>query len=358
MERKIRVLIVDDSRVARLAISECLAADPEIDIADYAYDGVEAIQKVMTVKPDVITLDIEMPRMDGLRALEYIMSASPTPVVMLSNLTRRGGEATIKSLELGAVDFFLKPLLNTAAGSEDAPDSLRAKVKMAARANVSKWDVALAELEKASHDKHAVRKPSLPSKTIIVIGCSTGGPSALRQVISKLPACIPASVLVIQHMPAGFTKNLAERLNDVSELEVKEAEDGDVLSSGKVLIAPGGYHTIVTKRKAVALNQDPPVGGVRPSIDVTVGSVVDVFKDSTFAVVLTGMGTDGTKGAGLIKEAGGKVIVQDETTCLIYGMPKSVADAGNADVVMTLNEIAPELIHMLENGKGPGTTSE
>jgi two-component system chemotaxis response regulator CheB len=345
----IRVLIVDDSTFARLAISRQLELDPEIEVIGFAHNGVEGLEKVKVLKPDVVTLDVEMPRMDGIRTLEHIMSECPTPVIMLSSLTGEGTEATIRALELGAVDFFLKPSLAAPAGVNAGASDLRAKAKVAAGAKVWRWMVP--RVRKPVYPKareRPVSKPAVASK-VVVIGSSTGGPRALCQLIPGLPADIPAAVLVVQHMPPGFTRTLAERLDQLSDIGVKEAEAGDVLKNGQAFIAPGGYHMIVTKRGALTINQDPPVCGVRPSVDVTMESVVRAFAASSVGIVLTGMGSDGTRGTSLIKAAGGRVIVEDEDTCAVYGMPKSVAEAGNADRVVPLPRIAPTLVRMLND---------
>lgn len=349
VKHKIRVLIVDDSAFARFAISRQLQSDPEIEVIDFARDGVEALEKVMTLKPDVVTLDVEMPRMDGLSALGQIMSACPTPVVMLSTLTSEGAQTTIKALELGAVDFFLKPSLTTPAGAYGTGDDLKTKLKIAARVNVLNWSAMVSRKRVPLKPKeHTVSEPS-PPKEIVIIGSSTGGPRALYQVIPALPAGIRAAILIVQHMPPGFTRSLADRLDQLSEITIKEAEAGDVLRQGEALLAPGGYHMIVKKSGVVDLNRNPPVCGVRPSVDVTMESAAVFFGASCVGVVLTGMGSDGTKGTSFIKSAGGKVIVEDKSTCSIYGMPKSVAEAGNADYIVPLPRIASVLVRTINN---------
>ncbi|MEE8472921.1 MAG: chemotaxis response regulator protein-glutamate methylesterase, partial [Dehalococcoidia bacterium] len=305
MSPKIRVLIVDDSAFARLTITRQLEVDPEIEVIDVARNGVEALEKIEALKPNVVTLDVEMPLMDGLSALEQIMSVNPTPVIMLSSLTGEGAEATIKALEFGAVDFFLKPSLASPAGAKDAANELRAKTKVAARAKVSRLFTRAAP--RPPRPKAPVATPP-PADRVVIIGSSTGGPRALFQLMSALPAGIDAAILVVQHMPPGFTKTMAKRLDDISEVSVKEAEAGDVLRRGEALVAPGGYHMTVTGDRTVGLNQDPPVCGVRPSVDVTMLSAAGVFGAASLGVVLTGMGSDGTRGTSLIKASGGKVI--------------------------------------------------
>lgn len=347
----IRVLVVDDSTFARFAISRQLDLDPEIGVIDFACNGLEAVEKISVLKPDVVTLDVEMPRMDGLTALERIMSECPTPVIMLSSLTGEGAKATIKALELGAIDFFLKPSLAAPAGVREAAVELRTKVKVAARARVYRSVASVGSKPTLSKAREHLRgKPPLATK-VVVIGSSTGGPRALCQLIPALPADIPAAILVVQHMPPGFTTTMAARLDQLSEMQVKEAEAGDVLMRGQVFVAPGDYHMTVTKSGTINVNQNPPVCGVRPSVDVTMESAAQAFAASSMGVVLTGMGSDGTRGTSLIKAVGGRVIAEDEYTCAVYGMPKSVAEAGNADRVVPLPRIARELVRMLKDGE-------
>ncbi|MCH8815347.1 MAG: chemotaxis response regulator protein-glutamate methylesterase [Chloroflexi bacterium] len=342
MSRKIRVLIVDDSAYARTNLSKRLSSDSDIEIAGWAGDGEEAVQKARELKPDVITMDIVMPKMDGLDALEAIMKDRPTPVVMVSALTREGANITIRALELGAVDFVLKPGSAVALAVGGIADDICAKVKMAAAARVRAGVRSIAERTSASVPKKPI-KVSSGKGTVVVIGVSTGGPQALREVVPSFRADTEAAILIVQHMPAGFTRSLAERLDEEASLPVEEAHANSVVEPGKVLIAPGGFHMTVTQGRRVALNDDPTECGVRPAVNVTMESVVKVYGADTIGVVLTGMGSDGTRGAGLIKAAGGQVIAQDESTCVVYGMPKSVADAGYVDRVVKLNRIAAEV---------------
>lgn len=343
----VTVLIVDDSAFARLSITKQLSADPGIEIIGYAADGIEALEKVEELKPDVVTLDVEMPRMEGLEALARIMSENPTPVVMLSSLTGKGTEITVRALELGAIDFFLKVSRATGAGFYGLDNTLNAKVKLAAA-------IGGARLRMAARRREAPPRPKKPPgqlltvpKKAVVIGSSTGGPGALYEVIPSLPADIPAAVLLVQHMPPVFTKSLADRLNELSHIQVKEAEQGDVLRPGLALLAPGNYHMEVKMDRKIAVNQKPPVLGLRPSVDITMLSASLAYGPSTIGVVLTGMGSDGTKGAASIKAVGGKIAAQDEATCVVYGMPRSVAESGYADRVVPLTEMADEIMKMV-----------
>lgn len=339
MTERIRVLVVDDSTFVRNVVSKAIDSDPEIEVVGTAMDGIDAIEKTKSLTPDVITMDITMPRMDGITALRHIMSDCPTPVVMLSALTGEQTKATIEALELGAVDFFLKPSQLRQAGGDGIAEELIAKVKLASKVNRLQLKVeARSRVDKrVSQPKVA---PASSMDRVIVVGSSTGGPQSLSKFIPELPGDIPAGILIVQHMPPGFTKSLAERLDGISAIRVKEAEPGDILIPGLAILAPGGYHMTVTRSGKVSLNQGPQIHGVRPSVDVTMESAVKSYGSSTMAVVLTGMGIDGTHGAGLIKSAGGKVLVEDESTCIVYGMPKSIVDAGYADAVLPLHQMA------------------
>ncbi len=336
---KIRVLIVDDSAFARFVVARQIETDPELVVAGFARDGIEAIAKTHELQPDVITLDIEMPRMDGLTALKQLMTERPTPVVMLSTLTGKGTDATIRALELGAVDFFLKASTTNPVGT-DGINELVTKIKTASRIKVVPLKPPSTRITSPGKKAEA---PARRAEQVIVIGSSTGGPKALYQIVPLLPADLPAALLFVQHMPAGFTRSLAERLNQLTLIDFKEAQAGDVLYNGRAYLAPGGYHMIMNKKGVIDLNQAPPVCGVRPAIDVTMASAVAVYGSAVVGVVLTGMGSDGTHGTTLIRQAGGYVIAEDESTCTIYGMPKSVIEAGNANAVYPLHEIPAQI---------------
>ena len=365
MAQHIRTLIVDDSAFARSMIVKRLNVDPDIEIVGVAKDGVDAIEQIKHLKPDVVTLDITMPRMDGLTALEKIMAECPTPVIMLSALTHKQAPATISALELGAVDFYLKPSTLNPVGIAKHSDELVDKVKIAAlvdpvkllRANRRKNAIPArmepGKWEKSQGDPSAnngVRalKTRYQGK-VLVIGSSTGGPKALAEMVPQLPAALPVPVLLVQHMPPGFTKSLADRLDQTSQIRVKEAAVGDFLEPGTAFLAPGDHHMVVTSSGRIALNQDPQVCGVRPSVNVTMKSVVDFYGGKTMGVILTGMGSDGSDGTALIKAKGGLVTVEAESTCAIYGMPQCVVERGNADKVLPLPEIADEIVRMCSN---------
>ena len=347
MPKRIRVLVVDDSNYVVVVVSRKLQADPEIEVIGSAGNGIEAIEKVKRLRPDVVTLDVVMPEMDGLTALGRIMLECPTPVVMLSALTSENAISTIQALELGAVDFFLKTSVVKSVGNE--ADSLIAKIKMAATQRLLKKPIATPGGFTSKDKAPGIRKGSI--NKIVVIGSSTGGPRALTELIPALPADIQAAILVVQHMPPLFTKSLAERLNQTSKIEVIEAHEGSLITRGQALIAPGDYHMIVGEKGKVLLTQDPPVLGVRPAVDMTMKSVAMTYRDMTLGVVLTGMGSDGTEGAAWIKKTGGKILAQDEATSAIYGMPMSVFKAGHADKILPLNKMAEEITRICESDK-------
>ncbi len=347
MENRVKVLVVDDSGFVRSVISQELATDPEIEIIGAAKDGIDAIEKVKKLRPDVVTMDVIMPKMDGLTALEHIMKELPTPVVMVSALTTSSAEVTIKALELGAVDFFLKPSVLSPLGDANSKAGLIAKIKLAARTTVSKEPIphlhTAAPSTKAIQKAHSGKRPN----RVVVIGSSTGGPRALMQVIPRLPADVDAAILVVQHMPSLFTRSLAERLDSLSRLSVREAQDGDEIQRHQVLVAPGDHHMVVNDSR-IQLHKGPPVLGVRPCIDITMESVARNFGNRSLGVVLTGMGTDGTRGAALIKAAGGKIIVEDESTCVVNGMPISVVRAGYADYIVPIHDMALKIAEICE----------
>lgn len=354
MSSPIRVLVVDDSAFTRKIISDMLNSDPEITVVDVARNGAIGVEKARSLKPDVITLDVEMPVMDGLQALEIIMKEIPTPVVMLSALTQEGAATTLQALEIGAVDFVPKPSGSIVLSVDEICDILIEKVKLAAKARVQPWKVALG-IERSPADSVKLKMtPKMSSRmaehsdAVVIIGASTGGPSALSRVLPSLPADISAGILVVQHMPPGFTKSLAVRLNDACRIEVKEAEEGDEIQHGKALVAPGGHHMLVKANGKVRLSNAPPRNGVRPAIDNTMESAVDIYGNKLVGVVLTGMGRDGAQGMAAIKAFGGKTIAEHESTCVIYGMPRAVIEKGLADMIVPIDEVGDAIIRSVD----------
>jgi two-component system chemotaxis response regulator CheB len=337
-----RVLVVDDSALIRLAVGEILKREGfEVFTAK---DGVEAVEKTAKLRPHVITLDVNMPRMDGLKALERIMKEFPTPVVMLSSLTFEGAKETIEALRLGAVDFIAKP--NT--GIEEIADELVKKVKMASTVNPN--IIRLQNLRKIKGEVLR-REWKVKNDICVLIGSSTGGPSALEQIIPRLPEDFPAPVFVVQHMPPNFTRQLAERLNDLSEIEVKEAEENERVHRGTVYLAPGGKHMRLRKAMGVIrikITDERPVNNVKPSVDVTAESVAEVYGGKVVGVILTGMGEDGAKGMKRLHELGGKIIACSEDTCVVFGMPKAAIEIGAVDSVKSIFDIPEEIARFVE----------
>lgn len=337
----VRVLIVDDSAYMRFVLRKGLEEDPDLTVVDTAKDGLDALAKIEALKPDVVTLDLEMPRMDGFETLKRLMAVSPLPVIILSSLSQEGADATVRALRLGAVDFVPKP----AGGAIDfqvVRQELVGKIKQVAGLNSSKLGLprSVPTIERIGPEQ-AVRPRE--TRGVVVIGASTGGPRALHEVIPQLPASLPSGVLIVQHMPPGFTRSLAQRLDEISSLRVKEAAPGDRVQPGLALLAPGNYHMTVSSGGYISLNQSPPQHGVRPSVDVTMEAAAEVYGSTTIGVILTGMGADGTRGAALIKRSGGQVIAEDESTCVIYGMPRSAVEAKVVDRTAPLDRIASEI---------------
>ena len=351
MANKIQVLVVDDSAYMRKVISNLIQSDENIIVVDTARNGLDALDKIKQWKPDVVTLDVEMPKLNGLAALERIMKECPTAVVMLSSLTLEGSDTTIKALTMGAVDFVPKPSGAISIDIHKVKEELVTKIKVAAKASLKNLRTSSAAIFSGSIPvtpgiEHRSMLPLAPKK-LVVIGSSTGGPNALQQVIPRLPGNLPAAVLVVQHMPAGFTASLANRLNETSPLAVSEAKEGDILQTGKVYVAPGGHHMVLLSNTIIGLNQNPPVHSVRPAVDVTLQSAVNFYGSNMVGVILTGMGYDGSKGMAALKKLGGKTVVQDEATCVVYGMPRVVVEMGKADKVLPIQKIADEIISML-----------
>jgi two-component system chemotaxis response regulator CheB len=337
----IRVLIVDDSAFMRFTISKFLSEAPGLLVVGTARDGQEALDLIPKLKPDVITLDVEMPRMDGLTTLREIMAEYPRPVIMLSSLTKEGALETVQALTFGAVDFVTKP--TNKANMASVMDDLLTKIIKTSKAKV--WQVPKTRPVEIRPAETALKttRPLEDKDRVVVIGASTGGPRALSKVVSGFSKNLSAAMVIVQHMPVGFTRSLAERLDTISSFVIKEGEPGDNLEVGRCLVAPGGFHMVLDEHNAIALNQNPTVHGVRPAIDVTMTSIVQHFGAATIGVILTGMGNDGTNGSALIHSSGGQVIAEDESTCVVWGMPRSVAEAGVADVIVPIDEVAPTI---------------
>ncbi len=379
----------------RKVLSDLFKKQADFEVVATAKNGKEAIELTKQLKPNLLTMDVNMPVMDGLNALAVIMDECPTPVVMLSSLTQEGTEATIRALELGAVDFISK-----AGGSISRIDTIEedilAKCRNAALARVHKTlrlppkpaavppkpaaptmkriqlplqrggrptapppapaaparnPLLRRQQQTPAFTPHAVSASGAPAgQKLVAIGTSTGGPQALQNVITQLPGDLPCGVVVVQHMPPGFTKALADRLNSISAIKVKEAEDGDIIQPGQVYIAPGNYHMRIAsegRKRKIVLGQDPPVGNHRPAVNVMFDSVAPVGRELV-AVIMTGMGCDGCEGMKKIKANGGYSIAQDEASCVVYGMPKAVVDAGLADEVRPVQNIARAIVEAVK----------
>ena len=344
----IRVLVVDDSVVIRKVLTEALTSEPGIEVVGGAADGNIALSKIELLKPNLVTLDVEMPGMSGLETLVAIRKIHPgLPIIMFSTLTERGAATTLEALSLGASDCVTKP--QSSANVEETRGRIRSdlipKVKALGSKNAlsAPADIAPRHLPKPSTN----RRIAVPSRVdVVAIGTSTGGPNALAAVLPSLAKTFPVPIVLVQHMPPLFTRLLAERLDKQSSIAVHEGADGQVLMPGHVWIAPGDFHMTVQRdgtRVRLVMNQNPPQNSCRPSVDVLFESVAAVYGANALAVVLTGMGSDGQRGADLIHSAGGRVIVQDEATSVVWGMPGAVAAAGLAEATLPLAEIAGEL---------------
>ncbi|PZD95349.1 chemotaxis response regulator protein-glutamate methylesterase [Paenibacillus sambharensis] len=336
------VLIVEDSAFMRRAISLILESDPEFFIAGIARNGQEALEKISRFKPDVVTMDVEMPEMDGITALSFIMKEQPLPVVMLSVQTGNGTDATLQALELGAVDFFLKSDLIKDTGNERAVRDFLARMKIAAKANVGRVKQELTAPPVRS--VKASGRGADFAADMLVIGCSTGGPSALQTILPRFPADMPSSIFVVQHMPEGFTGPLAERFNTICDLRVKEAQDGDLITPGTIFIAPAGYQSTFIRGTDGSVSISVQTNEVeqalyKPSVDVTLRSAAAVYGSRLVSVILTGMGVDGLQGCEKVKQHGGRVITETEESCVVYGMPKAVFEAGLADKQASLSSM-------------------
>jgi two-component system chemotaxis response regulator CheB len=343
-------LVVDDSAFFRRRLSEIFDGDSRIEVIGTAANGKEAIEQVASLNPDVVTMDIEMPVMDGISAVKEIMRTQPTPILMFSSLTTEGAQSTLDALEAGAMDFLPKRMEDISQDRETAKRQLCARVRLISARGVQLKSPAPAKPVIAKSPQ-AAPKPSLIKRTggykLVVIGTSTGGPVALQKVLTNLPAEFPLPILLVQHMPSTFTPAFAERLDRLSAVSVKEASDGDVLSAGTAYLAPGGKQMLLDDGRGEAVIRiiDSEAGQTyKPSVDITFGSASKVFSKDVLAVVMTGMGADGRKGAKLLKQCGATVWAQDEASSVIYGMPAAIVEAGLADQVLSLNNIAPTLV--------------
>ena len=370
----VKVLVVDDSGFFRRRVSEILSADPTIQVVGTATNGKEAIDQALALKPDVITMDYEMPMMDGITAVRHIMQRCPTPVLMFSSLTHEGARVTLDALDAGAVDYLPKNFEDISRNPDKVKQMLCEKVHTISRSNrrfgsyashapVAAAAPASSHAPASSFSSPAAARAPVPARApapatapahspapkrkpykLVAIGTSTGGPVALQRVLTQLPANFPAPIVLIQHMPAAFTKAFAERLDKLCRISVKEAEDGDMLRPGLALLAPGGKQMMIDGRGTVKILPGDERLNYKPCVDITFGSAAKSYGDKVLSVVLTGMGADGREGARLLKQGGSTVWAQDEASCVIYGMPMAIVKANLADAVYSLDEIGKHLV--------------
>lgn len=365
----INVLVVEDSAFFRRTLKYILESDPQIKVVGTAADGKEALEKIEELKPDVVTLDIEMPRMNGLEVLKIVMEKFPLPVIMVSSLTEEEADATLDALHLGAVDYIPKNFNDLTLNAGHLKNELLAKVKAVAKKKVdaslikssgspdvtrfNKKEKSENSVESLQGGQSASRVGSFRDRTgsdefdVVVVGASTGGPRAIQEILLQLPRDFTASILIAQHMPGVFTKPFAERINKLCEIEIKEAEDNDIMRPGVALLAPGGYQMRVRKKNRecrVEISNDPEKIIYKPSVDITMKAASQSFNKGCVGVILTGMGSDGLEGMRAIKDRGGITIAQDEKSCVVYGMPRMIIEAGIADRIVSLDDIADELL--------------
>jgi two-component system, chemotaxis family, protein-glutamate methylesterase/glutaminase len=369
----IKVLIIDDSAFMRKSLTMMLESDREIRVVATARDGNDGIEKINKLKPDIITLDIEMPGMDGLTALKVIMEQMPVPVLMVSSLTTESAQATMQAFDLGAVDFISKDLASLSTNIKNIKGELIDKIKQIARSRLVQTRFRMRRLVQSSREKKSHVKPvpkivsfeSIASDfEAVVVGVSTGGPEALNKIIPKIPGNFPIGMAIVQHMPPHFTKSLAERLNSISNVNVKEAEHGEVIQPGKVLIAPGGKQmTFINDGPSIStIISDEPLNALyRPSADIMMKSAATSFRGPLLGIIMTGMGKDGVEGLKWIKSKGGYVIAQDEESCIVYGMPQAALEEGVVDSMVSLENISQaftRLTKIKEQGYKPQVRGE
>ncbi len=347
MEKNIKVLVVDDSAVVRKVFAEELSRERGIEVVGTAPDPYVARDKIVRLKPDVLTLDIEMPRMDGLTFLKKLMQYYPLPVIIVSSLTKRGSKLALEALSLGALEVIAKPSASYSVG--DMSVQLADKIRAVARVKVTARSGSGEDPNESTLSQPVSKALATTTNKIIAIGASTGGTEALKAILTSMPPNAPG-ILVVQHMPANFTTSFAERLDSLSEMSVKEAEDGDGVINGRALIAPGNFHMLLKRSGAryfVQVKDGPMVHHQRPSVDVLFKSVADYAGENALGVILTGMGADGAAGLLKMRQAGARTIAQDERSCVVFGMPKEAIKMGAAEAVIPLHGIAQKTLQMV-----------
>jgi len=361
-----KVLVVEDSSFFRRRVTDILNSDKNLEVIDVAVNGIEAVEKAKRLKPDVITMDIEMPQLNGIEAVKQIMKSAPTSIIMFSSLTHSGAKSTLEALDAGALDFLPKKFAEIAKNTEDAGALLRQRVIQLARKNsgplrkqalkpiVSKRERTSIgsrtdSIKLASPIGGAVRRSQTDSDyQLVAIGTSTGGPIALQKVLTQLPENFPLPIVLVQHMPASFTKAFAERLNTLCKIKVKEATHGEKLQAGHAYLAPGGKQMLIDgsmKSASIKVIEDTSERiAFKPSVDITFGSAAKVFGGNVLGIILTGMGSDGRDGSRLLKSKGATIWSQDEASCVVYGMPQAVTNAGISELSLSLGDIAPSIL--------------
>jgi len=381
-----KVLVVDDSSFFRRRVTDILNNDPNLTVIDVAVNGIDAVEKAKTLKPDVITMDIEMPLLNGIEAVKQIMANSPTAILMFSSLTHQGARSTLEALDAGALDFLPKKFNEIAKTTEDAGSLLRQRVLQLARKRSTGTRKALSRSNQSSSVSTSpliqkkrvlgtapiLRKPlssenkstSIPSQQLksssgkkyklLAIGTSTGGPVALQKILTQLPNNFPLPIILVQHMPATFTHAFANRLNSLCKIAVKEASHGDVLKPGCAYLAPGGRQMILDgtegNSKLKVLEDNSARIAFKPSVDVSFGSAAKIYKGSVLGIILTGMGSDGKEGSRMLKNTGATIWAQDEESCVVYGMPQAVAKAGISELSLSIDDIAPSILKEIAHG--------
>ena len=338
-----KVIVVDDSAFMRKLLTDMFNDTPDFEVIDVAKNGLEAISKIKANKPDLVTLDIEMPIMNGFDALKIIMRDTPVPVIVVSSLTQEGSEETVKALVYGAVDFVTKNITDI----NKVKDSILEKCRSAVSANIKELGKKPHSLKPINVTLAASTAKAKTKEKFVAIGTSTGGPKALAEVIPKLPGNLPCGVVIVQHMPAGFTRSLAERLNAASEIKVKEAENNEVIEKSTVYITPGDFHIKFVPEGSnvlIKLSKEPPIGGHRPAVNPMFESAAAVYGPNCVAVLLTGMGQDGATGMASVKMQKGYTIAENKDTAIVYGMPKAAAELGVVDQISPLQEIADDIV--------------
>lgn len=365
----IKVLVVDDSSFFRRRVSEIVEKDSALVVIGTAADGKEAIEQAKLLKPDVITMDVEMPVMDGITAVKEIMRVSPTAILMFSSLTHDGAKATLNALDAGALDFLPKKFEDIARNKEDAVNVLLSRIKQIAQQyNANRSTHHLKKPERVTRSAPRVSASAVPNvgnsstatpsrnrsirPKLLAIGTSTGGPVALQTILTKLPANFPVPIILVQHMPAAFTPAFASRLNDMCQITVKEAQTGDILTPGSAYLAPGGKQMLLdgssSQAKLMIREDDSERLTYKPSVDVTFGSAAKVYKGNVLGVILTGMGADGKEGCRMLKACGAEIWAQDEASCVVYGMPQAVYSAGIATESIKLTDFSAKIMSLIQ----------